>query len=46
MDILFPPVLESQGLGFPFIQNDQHNSQYEIRFALPIGTNPDAIRHV
>lgn len=46
MDILFPPVLESQGLAFPYVTENTISQYYEIRFALPLGTDPDGIGHV
>lgn len=46
MDILFPPVLESQGLAFPYVTENAVSQYYEIRFALPLGTDPNGIGHV
>lgn len=46
MDILFPPVLESQGLGFEFFAQNPYQHAYDIRFDLPLGTSRQDIRHV
>lgn len=45
MDVLFPPVLESQGLAFPYAGQDVTSKRYEIRFPLPLGTSPESIGH-
>lgn len=46
MDVLFPPVLESQGLGFDYVSQNVDQKRYDIRFALPLGTSPESIGHV
>lgn len=46
MSILFPPVLEAQGLAFPFHGQDAASYSYPVRFQMPIGTEVNDIKHI
>lgn len=46
MTVLFPPVLESQALAFPYFSQDDIEHFFEIRFPMPTMTSIQDIKHV
>lgn len=46
MTILFPPVIESRAVAFPFYSAEEGSNYYDIQFPMPSINSVKDIRHI